>query len=252
MIRWKERLRAVAIHFTISSAIAAVAALLVFALWYPYPYREISGGRELFLLVVIVDVILGPLMTLAIFNRDKSRRMLVFDFSVIGLLQVLALAYGLWTMHLARPVHLVFEFNRFAVVHAIDVPEELLDRAPAGITALPVSGPTLLAVRPFRSAGEEMETTLAAIGGVDLSARPDLWQAYDQARPRVKQEAKPIATLKQRFPQQAGEIDAVLARAGRDAASTAYLPMKGRKTFWTVFIDSATADVVGFLPLDSF
>ena len=48
-----------------------MAAGLVFALWYPYPYREISGGRELFLIVVAVDVIMGPLLTLAVFNRSK-------------------------------------------------------------------------------------------------------------------------------------------------------------------------------------
>ena len=48
-------------------------ALLVFAVWYPYPYREISGGRDLFLLVVAVDVVLGPLITFAVFNRAKPR-----------------------------------------------------------------------------------------------------------------------------------------------------------------------------------
>jgi hypothetical protein len=32
----------------------------------------------------------------------------------------------------------------------------------------------------------------------------------------------------------------------------AYLPMVGRKTFWTVLIDTVTADVLAFMPLDSF
>ena len=81
----------------------------MFGWWYPYPYRELSGGRELFALVVAVDVVLGPLITLVIFNPAKTRRHLVMDFTVIGLLQVAALAYGLWTVFVARPVHLVFE-----------------------------------------------------------------------------------------------------------------------------------------------
>ena len=70
MRNWKERLRASGIHFGISLCIAALAAALVFGLWYPYPYREISGGRELFFLLAAVDVIMGPLITLAIFNRQ--------------------------------------------------------------------------------------------------------------------------------------------------------------------------------------
>ena len=102
----------------------------MFGWWYPYPYRELSGGRELFALVVAVDVVLGPLITLVIFNPAKTRCHLVMDFTVIGLLQVAALAYGLWTVFVARPVHLVFEYHRMAVVHAIDVDSDLLAKAP--------------------------------------------------------------------------------------------------------------------------
>ena len=102
---WKNRLRASVIHLAISLAIASLAALLVFGWWYPHPYRDLSGGRELFTLVVAVDVVLGPLITLVIFNPAKTRRHLVMDFTVIGLLQVAALAYGLWTVFVARPVN---------------------------------------------------------------------------------------------------------------------------------------------------
>ena len=49
---WRSKVRAFSIHFGCSLAIALLAALLVFGLWYPYPFREISGGRELFLLIV--------------------------------------------------------------------------------------------------------------------------------------------------------------------------------------------------------
>ena len=81
---WPDRVKASAIHLTLSLAIAALAGALVFGVWYPYPYREISGGRELFLILVIVDVILGPLMTLAVFNRVKPWPVLRRDLIVIG------------------------------------------------------------------------------------------------------------------------------------------------------------------------
>lgn len=252
LINWPERLRAAGIHFGLSATIAALAALLVFALWYPYPYREISGGRELFLLVVGVDIVLGPLVTLAIFDRRKSRRALTIDLGFVALVQVAALAYGLWTVAVARPVHLVFEFDRFRVVHAIDVPAEMLGKAGPGIRPLPWSGPTLLAVRPLKDASEKFEATVAALGGAELAARPDLWQSYAAARARVLQAARPASELKRRFPARAVEIDAVLISAGRTEASTAYLPMVGRKNFWTAFIDPASADVVAFMPLDPF
>ena len=155
----RDRLRAGAIHLLLSCTVAMLCALLVFGLWYPYPYREISGGRELFLIVVLVDIALGPLITFTIFNRSKPATELRRDLTIVVLLQISALGYGLWTVSVARPVHMVFEIDRFRVVHAIDVPPEMLLQTPAGVDALPWTGPTLLAVRPFRDSNESMGAT---------------------------------------------------------------------------------------------
>ncbi len=251
-VQWRPRLRASGLHLAISLAIACLAALLVFGLWYPYPYREISGGRELFLIVVTVDVILGPLITLAVFNTGKSRRELAMDLSLVAAIQLAALAYGLWTVAMARPVHLVFEFDRFRVVHRIEVDGDLLARAPPSLQGRPWGRPTSLAVRPFRNNEEQIEATFAALQGVSLSSRPDLWESYADAKPRILAAAKPAAQLKTRFPDWAGRIDQAAAGAGLNPASAVYLPMVGRKTFWTVLLDPATAEVGAFLPLDSF
>lgn len=249
---WRDRLSACGIHFLFSLVIATLAALLVFGLWYPYPYREISGGRELFLLVVTVDVILGPLITLAVFNRAKPWKELRRDLALVVVLQLTALGYGLWTVCIARPVHMVFEYDRFRVVHAVDVPEDLLAQTPPGIVALPLTGPTLLALRPFKSSQEKMDATLSALQGLALSSRPDLWQPYAAATAEVLKAARPATALKARFASQAEDIDRVLAQAGRSADTVVYLPLVGRKSFWTVFLDPTTATVVATMPLDSF
>ena len=249
---WKDRLRASGIHLGLSLCIAVLAAWLVFGLWYPYPYREISGGRELFLIVIAVDVILGPLITLVVFNRAKPWTELRRDLIIVVLIQLAALGYGLWTVWVARPVHLVFEYKLFRVVHAIDIPVELLDKTPTGITALPMTGPTLLSLRPFKDSGESMDATLAAVGGGSLSARPDLWQPYEAASAEIRREAKPVSDLKAHFAAHAAAIDAVIAAKGRKPESLVYLPLIGRKTFWTVFLDPTNGDLVAFMPLDSF
>lgn len=249
---WRDRLKASGIHFLISLAVAALAGALVFGVWYPYPYREISGGRELFLIVVTVDVILGPFITLAVFNLAKGWPVMRRDLMVVALLQLTALGYGLWTVYVARPVHLVFEYNRFSVVHAADVPAQLLDKTPPGITALPLTGPTLLSLREFKNNNEMADATLAAIMGAPLSARPDLWQPYADALPDIVKAAKPATQLKTRFPQEASDIDRVLARAGQTAQNVVYLPLVGRKSFWTVFLDPVTAQIIATMPLDSF
>jgi hypothetical protein len=249
---WKDRFKASAIHLGLSLIVASLAALLVFGLWYPYPYRDTSGGRELFLIVITVDVILGPLITLAVFNRNKPRSELVRDLTVVGLIQLAALVYGLWTVFVARPVHLVFEYDRFRVVHAIEVPEELLAQAPNDVRKMPLTGPTVLALRPFRDINDEGKATLMALQGLPLSANPDLWQAYPQARQRVLVAAKPLGELRKRFPQQVVLIDASVAQTGKNADELMYLPMVARKSFWTVLLDAQNAELQGFVELDSF
>jgi len=251
----KSRLLAAGIHLLISLAVAAASAGLVFGIWYPYPYREISGGRELFFIVIAVDVIMGPLLTLTIFNRDKPTRELCRDLTIIGLLQLAALLYGLWTVSVARPVHLVFELDRFRVVHAIEVPDGELGQAPPGLQSLPWAGPTLLSLRAFKSDREKMDTTLAALGGPALGARPSLWQDYAKGKAQIMKAAKPLNELKTRFPAQAGAIDAALASVpgpGKAGAALGYLPMAAREKYWTALLDLNTTEVIAFVPIDSF
>lgn len=247
-----SRLKAATLHLGISLLVAALAATLVFVVWYPYPYREISGGRELFTILVAVDVVLGPLLTFAVFNQAKPRKELRRDLTIVVLLQLVGLGYGLWTVFAARPVHTVFEIDRFRVVHAVDIPEELLDKTPPDVKALPLTGPTLLAVRPFRNERESMQATMVALQGIPLGARPDLWQSYEAARVPVLAAARPVADLKARFADRAAEIDAAMADSGRPAESLKFLPLAGRKSFWTVLLDARDAQVVGFVPIDSF
>lgn len=252
MQKWKGRLRASGIHLGVSLCIAALAAVLVFGIWYPYPYREISGGRALFVLVTGVDVIMGPLITLIIFNRTKPGRELATDLTIVGLLQVAALIYGLWTVFMARPVHLVFEYSRMSVVHAIDIDAELLSKAPTSLQKLPIAGPTTIALRPFKDAAEQFDFTMAAIGGVPLSARADLWQPYTDSTRDILKEAKPVSELIARFPHDSVLIARAVQQTGRTAVELRTLPLVGRDQAWTVLLDEATAEPLGFLPLDSF
>jgi hypothetical protein len=249
---WRDRVYAASIHLGLSFLVAAAAAGLVFGLWYPYPYREVSGGRDLFLILIAVDVILGPLITFAIFNKAKSRAALMLDFSVIGALQVAALAYGLATVFEVRPVHLVFEYSRFRVVHAVELADDVREKTPIGIDPLPVAGPTLLSLRPFKDGNEQMEVTLQAIEGLEPATRPGLWQPYALAKSDVLKAGRAIGELKTRFPGHIELIDRRVKSSGRPQEALVYVPMIGRQQFWTVLVDAATAEVVGFLPLDSF
>ena len=247
----KSRLKAAGIHLGLSVLLAVLAALLVFLVWYPYPYRDISGGRDLFLLVVAVDVVMGPLLTLTVFNPKKPFAELRRDLALIVILQLAALGYGLWTVAVARPVHLVFEISRFVVVHAVDVPGELLVKAPPDLQEWPWTGPTLLSVRAFKNNAEQTDATMVALNGLAVGAQPHLWQSYNKGRSDVLAVAKPLAELKARFAPRVPEIDQAL-KAVPSGVVVGYVPMADRNSFWTVFVDLKTAEVLAFVPIDPY
>ena len=249
-ISWQEKLRASAIHLGISLCIAALAAFLVFGLWFPYPYRELSGGRELFLLMLGVDVVLGPLLTFVIFNSKKRMRERLLDFSIIGALQLTALGYGLWTVYESRPVHLVFEHQRMVAVAASDLEPALLVKALLQYQSLPVSGPTLLSIRTYKDENEKSESELMTMMGVPPAAQPELWQPYSTAQTELLKAVLPIETLRTRFSSKKELIDQSITATGKSADQLGYLPLQGRNSIWTVLIDTTSAQPVGFIPLD--
>jgi len=72
-INWRERFLAFAIHFLVTLAMGACAAALIFLVWFPDPYQTMVGGTKLFELVVICDLVLGPLISLVIYDRSKGQ-----------------------------------------------------------------------------------------------------------------------------------------------------------------------------------
>ena len=103
------------IHLSWCLGVAVFTAVLVFGLWYPFPYRKLSGG-ELFMLVIAVDVVCGPLLTFVIFSPAKPRVELLRDLGLVALIQLGVLSYGLHTVWQARPLFLVQEIDRFKVI----------------------------------------------------------------------------------------------------------------------------------------
>lgn len=247
----RERLQAAGWHLLGSLAVAAMAAALVFWLWYPGPYRNLAGGRELFFLVVAVDVALGPLLTFAVFDRAKGWPHLRRDLAVIVALQLSALAYGLYTVHAARPVALVFELDRFRVIAAAEVYQPELPKAREELRRLPLTGPWALAVRESRSGEERNDSLFMAVSqGVDTSQRPIFWLPYGEMQSVAASKSRPLADLLSRYPDAAAGIRDELKSKGADPATARWLPVIARGD-WVALL-TPKGDVVGFAPLDGF
>ncbi|HMS04176.1 MAG TPA: TfpX/TfpZ family type IV pilin accessory protein [Burkholderiaceae bacterium] len=246
------RIRAAGWHLLVSVSVAALSAALVFGVWYPYPYRELSGGRQLFFLLILVDVVMGPAITLIICSSDKSRRELIADLTVVGILQLGALLYGLNTVAQARPVYVVFEYSRFRVVHAADITSDHLVRAPNDLRVLPWTGPQWIALRSFTGPSEQFDSATLDLGGTPQAAQPWLWTNYESQTSAILSESQSADRLSIRFPGEADAIKRVAAAAGYLLEDLRYLPLLDRKGAWTVLLDSKSARPIGVVQIDSF
>lgn len=246
----RRRSTAAGVHLLISATVAVGAALLVFGLWYPGAFRYLAGGRDLFLLVTSVDVILGPLLTFAVFNPAKGWRHLRWDLAVIGVVQLAALVYGMHTVFEVRPVAMVFEVDRFRLVTAYDVPAKDLSLAKQPYSSLPWTGPSLLGARTPLAGAEHNDVLFEALNGTDISSRPQFWQPYEQSKAAALARSRPLAVLLTHYPQQANEIRRQLAAMPADESTARFLPAMARGE-WVAVLSQA-GEVVGYLPLDGF
>lgn len=250
---WQSRAKAALIHLGGSALVAAAAATLIFWLWYPWPYSVLAGGTALFLLITGVDVVMGPLITLVIFNRRKPWVELRRDLAIVVILQLCALGYGLHVMYTARPVALAFEGARFRLVAAGDVVVQELPNAPPGLQTLSQTGPRVLSTEAPADAGEKLAAAELALSGADLGMRPKYWRPWDAtARREALAAAKPLAPLRQRYAARAAEFDAAVARTGRVADALRYLPLISRHADWVVLVDAASGEIAGFAPFNAY
>jgi hypothetical protein len=255
-LRLRVALKASSIHLLLSLVVAALTATVVFSLWYPYPYRELAGGRALFLLVVAVDVVCGPLLTAVLFNPAKPRAELWRDLGWVALIQLGALGYGLNSVWQARPLFLVMEVDRFKVVAAPDLQGE---SAAAALAALPqalkpslLTGPVTVAIRAPKDA-QERETVMfeSVQGGRDYAVRPEFYLPYEGAASlKSLQRAKPLTAFLTKQPTQQFSAQELAAKKGADIADWVYVPVVGRQDW--VAILGKQGQIEGFLPGDGF
>jgi hypothetical protein len=241
-------------HFSLSLLVAGLCAALVFGLWYPYPFREISGGRELFTLLMAVDVVIGPLLTLVVYNPSKSSRELWRDIGVIVALQLAALAYGLHTVMQARPAFLSFEGNRFRAVSVAEIDPGTLHEAPPDLRRLSLVGPGLIAARLAKETDADfLDSIKQSMRGLHPSLRPARWATYDSQRELVKTQAQPLAVLRRKQAQSKALIDAAVNDANLPEARLGFLPLVSRtRTDWVVLVSLEDGQPRAYAPVDGW
>lgn len=260
MLSWMSRprpkaaARAALVHLGVSLIVAGVTGAVMFGLWFPYPYRDLAGGQHLFWILIGVDVVCGPLLTSVLFNPAKSRRELTLDLSLVALVQLAALVYGLHSVSLARPVILAFETDRLVAVSAAEINTADLPLAPPNFQALSWTGPVLVGTRTPRDGNETLKSIELSTQGIEPSARPGWWQSYEKSRPVVQQRMKKLDVRRAKLPQgKQAIVDEAAKKTGLPVDQLYYLPLVSQKQLdtWIALLD-AEGTIKGYAPIDGF
>ena len=242
-----NRYKASLTHFGISLLVAGLVYVAVRYFWYPGPLFEVAGGLELLLLIISVDVTLGPLITLIIFKPGKWG--LKFDLTVIGVLQVAALVYGLYSIAESRPVYITFVKDRFELVRAGELDDADIAQGAPGFQSLSWFGYRLAGARLPKDPKEQLKhMDLAILGGKDVHFFPKLYVPYEQVAPDAGRVSAPMAKLRSLNPESVAQVDALVRSAGGES-DLGFLPMRAGKRDMSVVVRRKDGAVVALLPL---
>lgn len=219
------------VHSLFSLVLLLIALFLVFRLWYPAPLDKAMGVGGIFWIILTIDLILGPLLTFAIFDLKKKE--LKKDLLIIIIIQMSAYCFGLYTVSQGRPVFQVFVVDDIELVRQVDLkynselqidPEYQPDffSPPRWVSAVYSTDPEI-----------SKQQKQDEIFGNSLASRPETYQAIQIRAEQIKAKVQNIDKL---FDFNKQENVKKILNMHKNARIIGFLPVKALDEDMTVLI----------------
>ncbi|WP_034594641.1 TfpX/TfpZ family type IV pilin accessory protein [Acinetobacter sp. NIPH 298] len=230
-------------HLSISLLIALTVVGLVFFIWYPTPLAQAVGVTDIFLMLLMIDVIVGPVLGWVVYKEGKKT--LKMDLSIIILLQLSALFYGIYSIGQGRPVWMVYSVDRFEVVRNNEIINENIQKAQLEYQQPSWLKPQFVAMQLSKNRQQRNDEMFTEVfSGVSLAQRPERYVPMIEVKNQIRQRAQDLKLLKQfNDPQSVQKILAKYPQAD------AFVPLKAAAVDMTVLIKKETAEVVKIVDL---
>lgn len=169
---FKHKFKASFTHLLISTAVVGALLTFVFLYWYP-GMAKVSGLTEIVLIMIAIDLILGPLLTFVVYKPHKPK--LAFDLAMIAIMQVSALGYATYTIYEGHPLYITYAADRFTIITAseVDPNKAVLDE----FKKSKLAGPNLAYAKQPEDPKEAEKIMFDVLGGApDIDKRPHLYE----------------------------------------------------------------------------
>jgi hypothetical protein len=245
------RVRACSLHLLASVVALSLTFGTLYWGWYRWPGWYLAGAPHVVGIVVLVDLALGPILTLIVANPLKPSRELARDIAMIVVIQLLALAYGAATLWSGRPLYYTFSVSRLEMVAASDLGADEIARARRENPALApywYSRPRWIWAplpKDSEEAAKIIRGTLA--GGADVIQMPRLFQPWQTGLSQLREKLVCIETIKELSKAEQQELRARVARLGVSSAQCSSLLMWGGSRRVLVVFDPADLRILALL-----
>lgn len=176
---------------------------------------------------------------------QKGKKNLKLDFSIIIVLQISALVYGVYSIQQGRPVWIAYNVDRFELIRKNEVITDRIDQALAQFQHTSWFKPQYVAVQFAPDQKQREEDMFAeALGGISIAQKPERYVDFSEATMQLKQRAKSLNMLKQY--NDAQQVDRILSKYSQ---ATGFVPLKANAVDMTVLINKDKGEVVKIVDL---
>ncbi len=190
------RLKAFSLHLLSSATVLTAVLGSLYLGWYRWPGWYLTDVTRVIVVMVCVDVVLGPTLTLIIANKSKARRVLARDIGIIVAVQLCALVYGSVQLWNGRPLYYAFSENVLQMVQAYDIDD---DEAKLGREQNPALAPHWYSLprwiwAPLPQDAETSQQIVAAAvsGGDDVTSMPRYFKRWEEGLPSLRSQLKKV------------------------------------------------------------
>jgi len=244
------RWRASAIHLMASACLALIAGLIIFGVWFPQPYAKAAGADRLITVLVGIDLVLGPLLTLIVYKHGK--RGMTFDLCFIAAVRLAALIYGVNMISGSRPVFVVVTSDMTYLTSASVISDaDLALGAEPQFRRRSLTGPKLVAAPPPTSAKDREELLDSGLAGRDINVQPKFFREFQTAAKPLILASPPLQLLRDDAVAQT-QVDAFVDQHGGSIARMHFQPLRSNDPGKdiTIVFDGETGSVLGVLEVD--
>jgi hypothetical protein len=190
------RLKAFSLHLLSSATVLTLILGSLYFGWYRWPGWHLADVTTVVLVMVCVDVVLGPTLTFIIANQRKSRRELTRDIGIIVVVQLCALIYGSVSLWNGRPLYYAFSESVLQLVQAYDIDAkdaEIGRQQNPGLAPHWYSLPRWIWAPLPQNPEESRKIVVSAItGGDDVISMPKYFKPWEDGLPSLRGKLKKV------------------------------------------------------------